>query len=433
MWWLYIAATIVVLLGGFIFYVFRKGYDKVKPAPLKDIPCPPLTHPLLGHPDKMLHPLKHELRLEVCEAARSAFHQLVMMKHSSVFINDAAEAGRLMEEMPSKGQIYSPFRYDANIPDMLASDGEAWNVRRKALGPALTNIGFSNDDSITSSLLVFLGKASESSAPISVSELATYVAFDCVCEAAFGYQLGAVNGSNEGKLLHESLVTLVDVQASKGIYANTSVRKVTPDELNAAQATWKNFLVKMLSIIRSDSEQYRLKNGALDGDRNFGHALIQLSFSEEAYGDAQLTSEIHQVLRHGYETISGTLQWMFYALAKNPKIRADLERAVLTHKGSKPYPDYLENVVMETMRRYPVVGNMTVRTINTPDFELVGGYPVPQGTPVHMHMWSLHNTSRNWDKPKEFNPNRWVEDDTVKDTSGEKGEKGGHKGIYIHT
>jgi hypothetical protein len=51
----------------------------------------------------------------------------------------------------------------------------------------------------------------------------------------------------------------------------------------------------MLSIIRSDSEQYRLKNGALDGDRNFGHALIQLSFSEEAYGDAQLISEIHQV------------------------------------------------------------------------------------------------------------------------------------------
>jgi cytochrome P450 len=149
----------------------------------------------------MLHPLKHELRLEVCEAARSAFHQLVMMKHSSVFINDASEAGRLMEEMPSKGQIYSPFRYDANIPDMLASDGEAWNVRRKALGPVLANIKFSNEDVITSSLLVFLEKASESAEPISVSELTTYVAFDCVCEAAFGYQLGAVNGSHEGKMV----------------------------------------------------------------------------------------------------------------------------------------------------------------------------------------------------------------------------------------
>lgn len=53
------------------------------------IPIPPLTHPLLGHPDKMLHPLKHELRLEACEAAseKTPLHQLVLMKHSSVFIN----------------------------------------------------------------------------------------------------------------------------------------------------------------------------------------------------------------------------------------------------------------------------------------------------------------------------------------------------------
>lgn len=45
--------------------------------------------------------------------------QLVMMKHSSVFINDADEAGRLIKEMPSKGSIYAAFRYDANVPDLL--------------------------------------------------------------------------------------------------------------------------------------------------------------------------------------------------------------------------------------------------------------------------------------------------------------------------
>ena len=42
-----------------------------------------------------------------------------MMKHSSVFINDADEAGRLIKEMPSKGPIYAAFRYDANVPDLL--------------------------------------------------------------------------------------------------------------------------------------------------------------------------------------------------------------------------------------------------------------------------------------------------------------------------
>lgn len=52
--------------------------------------------------------------------------QLLMMKHSSVFINDSAEAGRLIQEMPSKGPIYSAFRYDTNVPDMLGT-----SLRRK--------------------------------------------------------------------------------------------------------------------------------------------------------------------------------------------------------------------------------------------------------------------------------------------------------------
>lgn len=46
-----------------------------------------------------------------------------MMKHSSVFINDAAEAGRLIKEMPSKGPIYAAFRYDAAVPDLLGNSG----------------------------------------------------------------------------------------------------------------------------------------------------------------------------------------------------------------------------------------------------------------------------------------------------------------------
>ena len=117
-----------------------------------------------------------------------------------------------------------------------------------------------------------------------------------MCESAFGYSLGAVAGSEEGKCLHLSLCSLVDAQAGKGTYANPNARKVSPEELTKAQATWRNFLTKLLAVIRSDSEQFRAKNGVLDTERNFGHALIQLSVSEEAYGDAQLISEIHQVL-----------------------------------------------------------------------------------------------------------------------------------------
>ena len=62
-----------------IAYVVYRGYSKVKPKPIVGIPCPPFTHAILGHPDKMMHPLKHELRLEVTEAARSPVHQVILI------------------------------------------------------------------------------------------------------------------------------------------------------------------------------------------------------------------------------------------------------------------------------------------------------------------------------------------------------------------
>jgi hypothetical protein len=153
----------------------------------------------------------------------------------------------------------------------------------------------SNDESITAALLVALEKYSESAESLDLSALTTYIAFDCVCEAAFGYQLGAVAGSEEGKRLHSSLCALVDAQAGKGMYANTQARKVSDEEMKEAQATWRNFLNKLLGVIKSESEQYKAKNGSLNVEKNFGHALIQLSESSEEYGDAQLVSEIHQV------------------------------------------------------------------------------------------------------------------------------------------
>ena len=74
-WLYYILAVVVAAVAG-VWYMLRRGINRIKPDPIKDIPTPPLTHALLGHPDKMLHPLKHELRLEVRNAARTPVHQV---------------------------------------------------------------------------------------------------------------------------------------------------------------------------------------------------------------------------------------------------------------------------------------------------------------------------------------------------------------------
>lgn len=60
-----------------------------------------------------------------------------------------------------------------------------------------------------------------------------------VTSAGFGYSLGAVDGSEEGKKMREALGIFSEVSAATGIYATPNARKVPPEELAAAKATWK--------------------------------------------------------------------------------------------------------------------------------------------------------------------------------------------------
>ena len=405
--WYWILLASILIPGAIIAYVLYVGYQKIKPKPQTDIPCPPYSHPMLGHPDRMLSPLKHELRLEVCDAARAMFHQLVFMNQSSVFINDAEEAVRVLKKFQSKGDIYKVFRLNPEIPDVLASDGEEAFTRRSLFGPALDSARL--ESQCLTDLMSWLERAAESKSVIDISEVFSLLAFDIMSSFLFEYDLGALRGSEEGKALLSSIRTLTDAQAKVGIYADPNVRSISPEELRKAQTDWRDYLVKMKSKVMADADECLSKNGVLSTEK-FGHALKKLA-ENRAYTDQHIAADIHQVFRHGYECIAGTFVWIFYALAKHPKIRLKLQNDVAewTQEGRTGYPEYLECIIKETFRRYPVAGNTTVRTVTDPESELTGGAKVAINTPLHVHMYSLHNTSREWDKPKEFIPERWLE------------------------
>lgn len=67
------------------------------------------------------------------------------------------------------------------------------------------------------------------------------------------------------------------------------------------------------------------------------------------------------------------------------------------------------NVLICMYTRYPVCGNTTVRTVHEDDFQIKRGlsgkstYTVPKGTPIHIPMFSLHNTTRTWGEEQGIN------------------------------
>ena len=110
----------------------------------------------MGHLEKMLSPLKHERRLAVCDAARSEVHQLVVVKHASIFVNTGKEATRIFNELTTKGPIYHAYRFFQKQADFFASDQEEWKIRFEHMGEALNSIQLQNESEITKDLMEVL-------------------------------------------------------------------------------------------------------------------------------------------------------------------------------------------------------------------------------------------------------------------------------------
>lgn len=294
----------------------------MKPKPLDGIPIPPFTHSILGHPDMMLSPLKHILRWEVAERARAAFHQLVMMKHASIFINSAELAKKLFEKLPTKGPIYEIFRYNKMIPDLFSSDGEPWELRSKHLREALTNVKLVPADleTILAQLDTCLKEYSETGKSLAIDQLLMKLCLDIVSMAVFGYKLNALSDSVDGQKIVQCLNTLTEHTSGQGIYANPKARKYSQEDLKLVGSDWRMYLTKMLRSCQAECKEYKSKHGELDVKNKFSHALIHLSEIDASYGEPELLAEIHQVIRHGHEYIQGTLWWGFYVLFKKPEV-----------------------------------------------------------------------------------------------------------------
>lgn len=311
--WIYYILGSVVSVVAIVAFLLYRGYKKVRPKPIAGIPYPPFTHSILGHPERMMHPLKHELRLEICDASTAPIHQLLMMKHSSVFINDASLAKQVLEDLPTKGSLYNAYRYDQNVPDILASDGNDYKLRVDALKSSFENLKIPKNHSSFNELIEVFVKYAETNEACDLKKLSSLFSLDFICSVIFGYELGAVSGSEEGKKLYDSLNTFYDAQNASGIYILDDMRKVSSEELSESKQIWKEFLMKLCNVCRTNAQ---------DSSYPICSSLNHLSQLPGVGQDSEivLISEIHQILKHAHESIAGMMLWIVYALHRNPKV-----------------------------------------------------------------------------------------------------------------
>ena len=198
----------------------------------------------------------------------------------------------------------------------------------------------------------------------------------------------------------------------------------------------------------------RAAEASRDDDSDVGTNTTSVSFDlldrlldavdEEGDGggmdDASLRDELMTLMVAGQETSAILLSWCCAFLAEHPSVAsacaAEAERILgadgldgseSPRAAAECYAKlkYCEAVVYETMRLAPpayMVGRCCAEDVT------VAGYDLPKGTTVLVAPYLLHRDARKWERPLEFDPDRWLE-------KGEKAEyplRGmGPNGAYV--
>ncbi|KAK1281568.1 hypothetical protein QJS10_CPB22g00307 [Acorus calamus] len=136
--------------------------------------------------------------------------------------------------------------------------------------------------------------------------------------------------------------------------------------------------------------------------------------------DRQLRDDLMTMLIAGHETTAAVLTWAVFLLAQFPskmkKAQAEVDSVLgqgrITFESLMRL-EYIRLIVVEALRLYPQPP-LLIRRALKPDVLPGGykgnadGYAIPAGTDIFVSVYNLHRSPYFWDRPHEFEPERFL-------------------------
>jgi len=129
----------------------------------------------------------------------------------------------------------------------------------------------------------------------------------------------------------------------------------------------------------------------------------------EAMTNTQLLDEALILYVAGYETTAMSLGWSIHALREEPEVAVSMMNDVSHHKGphtmeSLMRPDYITQVIEETMRKYPPAWILDRVALEDDEID---GVAVSKGDLVGLYVYGAHHDPNIWEEPSRFDPSRF--------------------------
>jgi cytochrome P450 len=166
------------------------------------------------------------------------------------------------------------------------------------------------------------------------------------------------------------------------------------------------------------------------GRSDFLMAILDFVVEEQGYSidDDEIQNMVNAAYLFSIESLSTTVQYMIYSIQQNPgfeqkclkEINALLDRTGTVDVDQLPYCDAF---ITEVLRLYPVIP-FSWRQLESP--LKLGNTTLPTGMKVYVPFFLLHRDERNFPRPTELLPERWVQhssDGGWEDRDDSKGNK----------
>ena len=286
---------------------------------------------------------------------------------------------------------------------LLTSEGAAWKDKRQRANPAfhsgrINNLAETMVDH-TEAMLADWDDGDRVDVHVEVARLTVRI----IVSAMFGTDID----SQRVKAIQSHLEPLGDR------FEPDPFGRLVPDWAPTKKNREFRAAVEALETIIDDIVDERRGTERGDGD---DEPMDLLSILLRAQRDGEVTDgdirdEMMTMLLAGHDTTALTLTYTWYLLAQHPDIEGRLHAELDDVLGDdRPTAadsrrlTYTTNVLNEAMRLYPPVYTLFREAAVDAEF---GGYRLPAGSGLMLPQWVVHRSSRWYDDPEAFDPDRW--------------------------
>ncbi|KAL0069273.1 hypothetical protein AAF712_003638 [Marasmius tenuissimus] len=457
--WFQFSSSNALFLGIGIFSGFAVYQMYLWPfvfSPLRQVPGPPLGHPIFGQSPVILNTESGIVPREWAKKYGPVVRVISAFGMERVYWLRPEPLHKLLVkdwlDYPRPGFLRKILGLVTGY-GLLTVTGEEHKQMRKAMNPAFSipNLTAQTDmyyDPIHGLLEVIGAKvdeqASKDGAVIPVYEWMSKVTLDIICETAFGYRTDSIhNPHNELAEAYESLVNLqsgpniakmIIAMSIPGVsalllsdfgYKYRSIFRATKLTSHIATLVGAMYTIKRISRnMLSDKIRESLESGITEGDselhgkKDIMSILVRARISETEgqykMSDEAMMNQVLTFLGAGHETTASGLAWTLWLLANDPTSQDKLRAEVGPVLEQDIRPDYktlkdlkwLDCVIMESLRVMPPVP-VTVRKAAKTDY--VEGVLVPKGTLIWIPIRVVNTWKGIWgEDAEEFRPERWL-------------------------